>query len=59
MKRIPGAIVGLLVLAAPASAQWVKQRDSSLPRSLDGQANLSVRSRFPGRRQLVTRRERT
>lgn len=41
MNRIPGAIVGLLLLAAPASAQWVKQRDPSLPRTQDGQADLA------------------
>jgi hypothetical protein len=44
MKSIRAAIAGLLMLAAPASAQWLKHTDPAIPRTRDGQADLSARA---------------
>jgi hypothetical protein len=42
VKSIPAAVVSILVLAAPASAQWAKQPDRAIPRTQDGKADLSA-----------------
>jgi hypothetical protein len=44
MKPIRAALAGILMLAAPASAQWLKHADPAVPRTRDGQADLSGRA---------------
>ena len=44
MKSIPAAVVSILVLATPVSAQWLKHVDPATPRTRDGKANLSART---------------
>jgi hypothetical protein len=42
MKSVPAAVLGILLFAVPASAQWLRHPDPSLPRTQDGKANLSA-----------------
>ena len=42
MKSIPATIASIILLAAPASAQWAKQPDPAIPRTQDGKANLAA-----------------
>lgn len=42
MNSITAAVAAVLMLAAQASAQWVKKPDSSIPWTSDGKPNLSA-----------------
>jgi len=45
MKRITAPfLAGLLMVAAPAAAQWAKQPDPGVPRTRDGKPNLAARA---------------
>jgi hypothetical protein len=44
MKSIAGAVAAMLLMLAPASAQWMKSSDSSIPRTRDGKPNLSAKA---------------
>ena len=42
MKSIQAAIASIIIVAAPASAQWLKQPDPAVPRTRDGKPNLAA-----------------
>src|SRR5439155_1786342 len=42
LRRVLGCTGILLFIASPASAQWAKPRDPSVPRTRDGRPNLTA-----------------
>ena len=42
MKNVPSAVISILLLAAPVSAQWLKHADPSVARDPDGKVNLTA-----------------